>query len=56
MAEKIAAVATGHARTGIGILRKEGWKVRNVDFLRIGIPFTLVAVIPAYIYFWIFYR
>ena len=42
--------------TGIGILRKEGWEVRNVDFLRIGIPFTLVAVIPAYIYFWIFYR
>jgi len=42
--------------TGIGILRKEGWEVKNSDFLRIGIPFTLVAVIPAYIYFWVFYR
>ncbi len=40
---------------GIGILRKEGYEVKNSDFLKIGIPFTLAAVIPAYIYFWIFY-
>ena len=42
--------------TGIGILRKEGYEVRNSDFFRIGIPFTLAAIIPAYIYFWVFYR
>jgi len=42
--------------TGIGILRKEGYEVKNSDFLRIGIPFTLAAVIPAYFYFLIFYR
>ncbi len=41
--------------TGIGILRKEGYEVNNSDFLKIGIPFTLAAVIPAYIYFLIFY-
>ena len=41
--------------TGIGLLRKEGWEVKNIDFLSIGIPFTLAAVIPAYIYLWIFY-
>lgn len=41
--------------TGIGILRKEGYEVKNSDFLKIGIPFTLAAVIPAYIYFLIFY-
>ena len=41
--------------TGIGILRKEGWEVTNGDFMRIGVPFTLAAVIPAYIYLWIFY-
>jgi hypothetical protein len=35
--------------TGIGMLRKEGWTVRNRDFFRIGIPFTLAATIPAYI-------
>ncbi len=41
--------------TGIGILRKEGCEVKNSDFMRIGIPFTLAAIIPAYIYIWIFY-
>ncbi|MBQ4037262.1 MAG: TRAP transporter large permease subunit [Clostridia bacterium] len=41
--------------TGIGILRKEGYTVRNSDFFKIGIPFTLAAVIPAYIYLWLAY-
>lgn len=41
--------------TGIGILRKAGYEVKNKDFLRIGIPFTLAAIIPAYIYFWLIY-
>ena len=41
--------------TGIGILRKEGYEVKNRDFFRIGIPFTLAAIIPAYIYFWLLY-
>ena len=41
--------------TGIGILRKAGYEVKNRDFLRIGVPFTLAAVIPAYIYLWVFY-
>ncbi len=42
--------------TGIGILRKDGYEVKNRDFMRIGIPFTLAAVIPAYIYFWVLFR
>ena len=42
--------------TGIGILRKEGYDVKNSDFFKIGIPFTLAAIIPAYIYFWVLYR
>lgn len=41
--------------TGIGILRKEGYEVKNRDFFKIGIPFTLAAIIPAYIFFLIFY-
>ena len=41
--------------TGIGILRKEGYEVKNKDFFKIGIPFTLVAIIPAYIYIWLAY-
>lgn len=39
--------------TGIGILRKAGYTVKNSDFFRIGIPFTLSAVIPAYIFIWL---
>ncbi len=41
--------------TGIGILRKEGYTVKNSDFFKIGIPFTLAAIIPAYILLWIMY-
>ncbi len=41
---------------GIGILRKEGYEVKTRDFTRIGIPFTLSAIVPAYIYFWLLYR
>ena len=39
--------------TGIGILRKEGHEVKNADFFKIGIPFTLAAIVPAYIYLWL---
>jgi len=38
--------------TGIGILRREGYEVKNGDFMSIGIPFTLAAVVPAYLFFW----
>ena len=41
--------------TGIGILRKEGYEVKNRDFLGIGVPFTLAAVIPAYILVWLLF-
>ena len=41
--------------TGIGILRKEGYEVKNGDFFKIGIPFTLAAIIPAYIFIWVFF-
>lgn len=41
--------------TGIGILRKEGHEVKNKDFLKIGIPFTLSAIIPAYVLIWVFF-
>lgn len=38
--------------TAIGILRKEGYTVKNSDFLKIGVPFTLVAVLAGYLYCW----
>ena len=37
---------------GIGILRKEGYEVKNGDFFRIGIPFTLTAVVIGYLFIW----
>lgn len=41
--------------TGIAILRREGCTVKNSDFFKIGIPFTLAAIIPAYLYIWLVY-
>ncbi|MBR3949642.1 MAG: TRAP transporter large permease subunit [Oscillospiraceae bacterium] len=40
---------------GIGILRKEGCEVSNADFFKIGIPFTLSAIVPAYILVWLLF-
>jgi len=36
----------------IGILQKEGYKVKTSDFLKIGVPFTLTAVIMGYLFIW----
>lgn len=41
---------------GIGILRKEGYTVKNSDFFKIGIPFTLCAVTTGYLYCWFVWR
>ncbi len=38
---------------GIGILRKAGYEVKSSDFFKIGIPFTLCAVITGYLFVWI---
>ncbi len=40
----------------IGILRKEGYTVKNKDFFKIGLPFTLSAVLTGYIYIWLFWK
>ena len=36
-----------------GLLRKQGWEVRFRDFARIGIPFTLTAVLAGYVFIWV---
>ncbi|MBE5843271.1 MAG: arsenic transporter [Butyrivibrio sp.] len=41
---------------GVGMLRKEGYEVSFKDFARIGIPFTLAAVIGAYVFLWVLWR
>ena len=38
---------------GIGILRKEGYEVKTKDFLKIGLPFTLVAVLSGYVFLYL---
>lgn len=38
---------------GIGILRKEGYEVKNSDFFKIGVPFTLTAVLIGYVFIWL---
>lgn len=40
---------------GVGMLRKEGHEVGFGDFMKIGIPFTLTAVLAGYLFVWIFW-
>ncbi len=37
----------------IGMLNKEGYKVKASDFFKIGIPFTMVAVLAGYLFIWL---
>jgi len=38
---------------GLGILRKAGYNPTTKDFMKIGVPFTLAAVISSYIFIWL---
>lgn len=42
--------------TAIGILRKDGYEVKTKDFMRIGVPFTLMAVWIGYVFIWVVYH
>ncbi len=39
-----------------GLLKKEGYESTFGDFMRIGIPYTLTAVIVGYVFLWTFWR
>ncbi|MDP2044256.1 MAG: SLC13 family permease [Candidatus Omnitrophota bacterium] len=39
-----------------GLLKKEGHPVKFTDFMKIGIPFTLVAVTASYLFIWFIWR
>ncbi|MBE5854230.1 MAG: arsenic transporter [Lachnospiraceae bacterium] len=41
---------------GVGMLRKEGYEVRFRDFMRIGVPFTLTAVLVGYLFIWFVWK
>lgn len=38
---------------GLGILRKEGYQPSTAEFMKIGVPFTLSAVIVGYVLIWL---
>mgnify|MGYP005861929927 CR=1 FL=1 len=38
-----------------GILRKEGYEITTGQFMRIGVPFTLAAVLVGYVLVWVLY-
>lgn len=40
----------------IGILRRNGYEVKNSDFFSIGIPFTLCAVTAGYLFCWFVWK
>lgn len=39
----------------IGIMRKQGYPVKFFEFMRIGLPFTIFAVITSTLFAWLFY-
>lgn len=42
--------------TAIGILRKDGHEVKAWDFMKISVPFTLVAVFVGYVLIWFIWK
>ncbi|MCM8787548.1 MAG: SLC13 family permease [Candidatus Omnitrophica bacterium] len=41
---------------GCGLLKKEGYLVKFKDFVKIGLPFTMVAVTSAYLFVWFIWK
>jgi Na+/H+ antiporter NhaD/arsenite permease-like protein len=42
--------------TALGILRKAGYEVRTLKFMKISVPFTLTAVVTGYVLIWLIWR
>lgn len=42
--------------TSIGILRKEGYEVKAITFMKYGVPFTFAAVITGYLLLWLIWK
>lgn len=41
---------------GLGILRKEGYEVKPLQFMKISVPFTIVAVLSGYLLVWLIWK
>ncbi|MFW6157906.1 MAG: SLC13 family permease [Planctomycetota bacterium] len=48
----ISPVGAAANIVGVGILRKEGNRVGFWTFVRMGLPFTIAATLPAYLFLW----
>ena len=42
--------------TAVGMLKQNGYTVKFSDFMKIGIPFTFVAVLTGYLFIWFFWH
>ena len=51
----VAPVGASANIAACGILRREGYEVTTGQFVRIGVPFTLAAVLTGYVLVWLFY-
>jgi Na+/H+ antiporter NhaD/arsenite permease-like protein len=40
----------------VGFLRREKYNVKFMDFVKIGLPFTIAAVAVAYLFLWFVWR
>jgi len=41
---------------GLGILRKEGYEVKPLQFMKISVPFTIIAVLSGYLLVWLIWK
>lgn len=39
-----------------GMLKKQGFRSTFIDFVKIGLPFTISALLPSYFFIWFFWR
>ena len=55
-ADDLDGIFADRGITAIGILRRDGYEVKTSDFMRIGVPFSLTAVVSGYVLLWIFWH
>lgn len=53
MGGNITPIGASANITAVGLLKKEGYNVSFKEFMKIGVPYTLVAVLTGYVYFWL---
>jgi len=51
----ISPVGASANIVSVSLLRKNGYRVTFMEFVRIGLPFTLFATIPAALFIWLFW-